>query len=98
MSLQSTALTAAYGADTENFLDHIAWDEVIHPKLKRDVELLTRQLVDATLTTGGATKDTKEQIAGKIFGIHHAIKTIQTLVKEGRHAKEVLASQNIHLQ
>lgn len=95
-TIAETALKAAQGADTQDFLDHIAWTDVIKPKLLETRELLTKELVGAVLSP--KPSENKEQIAGKIHGIDHVIRTIEQLVREGKQASKVLAAQNISLK
>jgi len=98
MNLAETALKAAQGSDTEQFLDHIAWTDVIRPKLADMREVLTKELVGAVLTPSSTAAQNKEQIAGKIHGIDFVIRTIEALVREGRNASKALASQNIAIK
>lgn len=98
MSIQETALSAAQGIDTEDFLGHIAWDECILPRMRETRETLTRQLVDRILHPSTTSEgDTQEMIAGRISGIDFTIKMIVGLVQRGRSAREDLKSQNISL-
>ena len=98
MTYRETANLAAQGIDTEDFLQHIAWQNVILPKLEDAKRRLTDRLVASVLTAPRAGDETREQLAGKLQGIDFAIKLIQDIVKEGRKAKEVLAQNNISLQ
>lgn len=97
MTFEQTALTAAKGADTEDLLDHIAWTDVVLPKFLADREFLTKKLVDMTLAPIAPGSETKEQVAGKIYGIDYAIKTLEKIVKDGKSAKQTLAANNISL-
>ena len=49
MTTQEVATIAAKGIDTADFLDHIAWTEVIKPALEGAKAKLTKQLVDTIL-------------------------------------------------
>lgn len=96
MNLADTALKAAQGSDTEQFLDHIAWTDVICPKLLERRDILTKELVDSVLNATSSSN--KEQVAGCIHGIDFAIRTIEALVREGRNASATLRSHNISLK
>lgn len=98
MNHSKLAETAAKGIDTADFLGHIAWTEVIRPLLLRDREALTRQLVDLTLRPPSGPSESREQVAGKIFGIDHTLRVIEKLVRDGDSARAELAAQNLYLQ
>lgn len=97
MNIKLAALKAAQGIDTEDFMSHIAWDEVILPKLLETREILTRQLVDSVLNPNKDGIDNREQIAGKINGIDFTIGLFQKTVREGREARSEMSSRNIDL-
>lgn len=92
-----TVLTAAQGQDTEDFLEHIGWTDVLRPKLLAAKEILTKQLVDLTLSKPDPANENREQIAGKLWGIDWVIKQIETHVSRGRSASAELAKANIYL-
>lgn len=60
-------------------------------------DLLTKQLVDSTLSVQKPDQETREQIAGKLFGLDWTIKLIEKVLKQGGSAKDVLASAGITL-
>lgn len=97
MNIKQAALKAAQGIDTEDFMHHIAWDEVILPKLLETREILTRQLVESVLNPGAQNGETREQLAGKIQGIDFVMKLFTNLVKDGREARGNLQSVNVSL-
>jgi hypothetical protein len=94
----NTALKAAQGIDTLDLLNHIAWTDVILPKLLEAKDGLTKRLVNATLNVPNPKEETREQLAGKLFGIDHFIHILERILSEGGHAKELLAKQNLFLQ
>lgn len=86
------ALNAAYkGKDTEDFLQHIAWTDVLLPEFARSKKLLTDKLVGSILHPASAVDETREQIAGKLYGIDFAVSLIERTVREGRRAQEALS-------
>jgi len=91
-------LKAAQGLDTQDLLNHIAWTDVIKPKLDEAKLLLTKQLVDATLNPQQPNSQTREQIAGRLWGIDYIITSFEKVLREGARAKELLAEQNLFLQ
>ena len=95
---EKTILAAMQGADTEDFLQHIAWQEVVLPELRKTITILTKQLVDSTLVPSKEGQPSKEQIAGKLFGIDWTIKVIEDIVSKGKVASKELASHNYSVQ
>lgn len=91
-------VTAAQGIDTEAFLDHIAWTDVIKPELEHQKSILSAKLVGSVLRQLGPMDETREQLAGKIIGIEFVMKLISDLVSKGRKAQEELSLNNIHIQ
>lgn len=86
-------LVAAQGDDTEDFLQHIAWTDVIMPKFEADKATLTRRLMQSILQPLNPQEESREQLAGKLFGIEYAIKVITDIVGEGRKAQRSLLQQ-----
>lgn len=95
---EKLALTAAYGLDTQDLLNHIAWTDVLKPKLEEAKSFLTKQLVSVTLNAPVANSETREQIAGKLWGIEFMVTTIEKILKAGTGAREILARENLFLQ
>jgi len=98
VSYQDLAVIAAQGIDTEDFLRHIAWEEILLPRFQEDRRVLTDRLVQSVLKPETVDSETREQIAGKLWGIDYAIRTINEVVKRGRSAKSELARSNISVQ
>lgn len=98
MSDLSTAVTAYQGQDTLDLLDHIAWTDVLRPKLEQHRKYLTDKLVSATLSAPQPNSESKEQIAGKLYGIQFMINTIEKVLRAGANAKAALAEENLFLQ
>lgn len=95
---QNDALKAAQGMDVRDLLDHIAWTDVIRPHLNDAKALLTKRLVDATLNPQKEGTETREQLAGKLFGINFIENVLEKILREGERSKEALASQNLFIQ
>ena len=96
----TTVVKAAQGADVQDLLNHIAWTDVILPKIDEARKTLTQQLVNLVLTAPGQRPngETQEQIAGKLYGLNYITTTLQRILSEGAGAREILASQNLFLQ
>lgn len=98
MKYEETCLAAAQGIDTLDLLDHIAWTDVLRPQLDKAREALTRRLVDLTLRPTKDGEETREMIAGKLWGLEWVTKLIEEILRRGGDAKSALAAVNMHLQ
>lgn len=98
MPPQNLALKAAYGEDTMDLLNHLAWTDIVRPRLEEARITFTNQLVSATLKPQHADAETKEQIAGKLYGIAYVIQIFERILKEGENARVLLAKENLFLQ
>lgn len=98
MTYQDLAITAAQGIDTEDWLRHISWTDVLKPRFERDQQLLRDRLVASVLKPASAEAESREQIAGKLYGINYAINVIEETVRKGRNASAELSKSNISLQ
>jgi len=90
---------AAKAEDIFDLLNHIAWTDVLKPKLLSVREQYTKALVNNLLGTP-LPKDgpTQEQIAGKIYGIDFMISTIESVLTRGEKAIAELNYQGISLK
>jgi hypothetical protein len=98
LNYQETVYTAAQGIDAEDFLEHIGWTDALRPKLEAAKATLTKQLVDVTLRPADPTAESREQIAGKLWGLDWVVQQIENHVRRGRDARASLAKANIHLE
>lgn len=96
--------TAAKAEDLGDLLDHIAWREVLQPELLKARDNYTKMLVNSTLglpvtvdTKAGPSVISREQLAGKIFGIDFVITTVENILSRGRRAVEELRAHGISL-
>lgn len=90
-------LKTAQAIDTLDLLDHIAWTDVLKPQLTQAQKYLTERLVGLTLGTLQPGSETKEQVAGKLYGINEFIKKIEKVLSAGNEARKMLAEENIFL-
>ena len=99
-------VTAAKGEDLADLLDHIAWTDVVAPKLAEAKDALTKMLVAATLGSpvvmngprGTAQREvTVEQLAGKIWAIDWISTEFTKILREGDRAKERLRETGFSL-
>jgi hypothetical protein len=96
--MANLALKAAYGEDTMDLLNHLAWTDIVKPRLEEARKTFTDQLVSVTLRPQAEGSETKEQIAGKLYGIMYITTIFEKILKEGANAREVLARENLFLQ
>jgi hypothetical protein len=95
---------AAKAEDLSDLLNHIAWTDVLRPALMREREMYTKLLVASTLgapvevaTHSGTATLTKEQLAGKIYGIDYILNLMETVIKKGARAVEELSRAGVHI-
>lgn len=69
-----------------NLLEHVGWVEVIRPKLLKRKEQFATMLVNHLLGQKLPLDLTKEQVAGKIYGIDYIIEEMEFILKQGDKA------------
>lgn len=94
---------AAKAEDLDNLLDHLAWTDTLRPALLRERNALTHLLVDSTLglpvqakTLGGPVEITREQLAGKIYGIDYIMTIMEKILTRGETASRQLKELGIN--
>ena len=97
-------LDAIKAEDLSDLLYHIAWTDTVRPALTRERDSLTRLLVDSTLglpvqtkTLAGTVEITREQLAGKIYGIDYIITLFEKLLSRGEIASKQLKDLGINI-
>jgi hypothetical protein len=101
---QPSFIDAAKAEDLDSLLDHIAWADTVRPALLRTRDALTQQLVDSTLglpvqtkTLTGTIEITREQLAGKIYGINYIMTLFEKLLSKGEVAAKQLKELGINI-
>jgi hypothetical protein len=97
MTTSTQLVTIAQAEDTQNLLDHIAWTDVIEPKLIKHKEDLSKMLVNHLLGMPIPENLTKEQLAGQIFGINYIQSLIKGVLQSGERALKILNASGISL-
>lgn len=104
MAVKSPFEAVAKGQDLGDLLDHIAWREVLRPELLKERDNYTKLLVNSTLglpvvvdTKQGPMTVSKEQLAGKIYGIDFIITTIEKILSLGFRAADELRAHGLSL-
>lgn len=99
MSDNNKSFIEAYqGADTADLLNHLAWTDVILPKIRKARDQYTNILVAMTLGAApvGLTL-TREQVAGRIHGLDFITELMQKILQRGEKAEELLRAQGISI-
>lgn len=104
MKLESTYTDAYKADDLSDLLDHIAWVDTLRPALLHERDTLTRALVNSTLglpiqakTTTGPVEITREQLAGKIYGIDYIMTLMEKVLTRGDAATKYLKDIGINI-
>jgi hypothetical protein len=97
MNNPKALLEAHQAQDVESLLDNIAWTDVILPKILAAREQYTSSLVALTLGAQTTSPITREQIAGRIYGLDFVVTLMQKILKRGKDAEEYLASIGISI-
>ena len=103
--MKTPSLVDAYKAtDLDDLLEHIAWVDTLRPALLRERDLLTRSLVNSTLglpiqakTLTGTVEITREQLAGKIYGIDYIMTIMEKILSRGEVAERQLKDLGINI-
>ena len=90
MNNAELALKIAQAEDTQDLLNHIAWTDVVKPKLLKDKEIWEKTLVAHLLGAPLPEGQTKEQLAGKIYGINYTIEYLENILRTGTRYFEML--------
>lgn len=94
----SNLLAAAQAEDTFDLLNHIAWTDVIKPKMTKIRDQYSIALVNHLLGSPLPEGLTKEQLAGKIYGIDYITTVIENILTRGKNALEDLNDRGISLK
>ena len=94
-SLDSAYVAAAQATDTRDLLNHIAWTDVILPRLERYKSQLSTQLV--SLTLGRPGEISREQVAGILAGIDFIKTLFERILRDGEKALRTLKDYNVNL-
>lgn len=97
MTHQEQLLAAAKAADTYDLLNHIAWTDVIRPRLESQVQQWSAMLVNEALGGGLPPGKTREQIAGMAYGVNHIIRLFEQIIREGERAVAALNADGTQL-
>lgn len=95
---------AARAEDVGDLLNHIGWTETLRPTLVRQREQFTKFLVEATLgrpvqmaTNTGPVTMSREQLAGRIYGIDSILDLVETVLTKGARGVAALRDGGVSL-
>lgn len=97
MSSYEDNVTAVQQADEViNLLDHLAWTDVLKPKIEKQISIYAGLLPTLVLNSGKEKEIgiTKEEIAGRIEGFKYAVAIIEDILMKGSKAFKVLNPAN----
>jgi hypothetical protein len=102
---KSPFLDAAKAEDLSDLLHHIAWTDTLRPALLRERDNYTKMLVNSTLglpvrvpsTSGEPMEISKEQLAGKIYGIDYIIDLVGNILSRGERAVAELRKAGVNI-
>lgn len=90
-------MSVAQAEDVYDLMNHIAWTDVIRPRLEKDIKNNTDLLISEALGTPIANGQTREQVAGMCYGIKHVISIFEEILRKGERAVAELNSAGISL-
>lgn len=96
-SNEQKLVAVAKAEDTFDLLDHIAWTGVIKPALDLEFKKYTELLVLEALGNPLPGGLTREQVAGKCYGIQYISSLFEQILKRGEKALQDLQATGLHL-
>lgn len=90
MTNEQLAQRAREADETYDLLTHVGWTDVVKPKLLKDKSIQEKILVDHLLGRPLPDGQTKEQVAGRIYGINYIIETLESILRTGMKCGELL--------
>lgn len=86
MDKSSQLVAVAKAEDTYDLTQHIAWDKIIKPALDLEIKRMSSMLVSEALGTPLPGGLSREQIAGKCYGIQYISHLFEKILKDGERA------------
>jgi hypothetical protein len=98
MSNVDNLTKVAQAEDTYDLQQHLAWTDVIKPKLVGLKDSYAKQLVAHLLGAPLHSNLTQEQLAGKIYGIDEIINLFERVLRDGKRALDEIQSKGVNIQ
>lgn len=96
MTSHQTRLEAvAKAEDTQDLLGHIAWTDVVRPRFQREIEMASKLLVNEALGAPLPGGLTREQVAGRAYGLNWTMTLLEQILKDGKRALDQLNLEGI---
>lgn len=90
-------ISVAQAEDTYDLLNHIAWTDVIKPRLESQTKIWSQWLVADVLGTKIPDGTTREILAGKINGVNYLTLLFEQILSKGEKALKDIQSSGVHL-
>jgi hypothetical protein len=97
MTKSTQLVSVAKAEDTFDLLEHIAWERVIRPALDAEIRRMSSLLVSEALGTPLPGGLTREQVAGKCYGIQYISRLFEKILKDGERALVDLQADGLHI-
>ena len=97
MSNSTKLVAVAQAEDTYDLLQHIAWDRVIKPALDAEVKKYSQLLVLEALGNQMPGGLTREQVAGRCYGIQFVSSLFERILQKGEVALRDLQADGLKL-
>jgi hypothetical protein len=97
MSTQTDLLKIAQAEDLTDLCNHIAWTDVTKPGLEKLIVSYSKMLVAHLLGNPLPDGLTKEQLAGKIYGLQEAISLLERILRDGAKALTDFEERGFHI-
>ena len=90
-------LKLAQAEDLSDLLNHIAWTDVVKPRLEKIISDYSKMLVANMLGSPLPEGVTKDQLAAKIYGLQEAISLLERILRDGTQALDQLKGQGFNI-
>ena len=90
-------MAVAKAEDTYDLLQHIAWDKVIKPALDAEVKTYSQLLVLEALGNPLPGGLTREQVAGRCYGVQFISSLFEKILQRGEKALEDLQGTGLQI-
>lgn len=98
MTHNESLVNAAKAQDLYDLQNHIAWTDVLRPRLEEQVTAFAGQLVSEALGGKIPGGKTREQIAGIAYGIRFMITLMERILRDGVRAVDALQAEGLNLK
>jgi hypothetical protein len=92
---QAGQLAVAQAEDVYDLLSHIAWTDVVKPRLDEEVRQLNTLIVSNMMGTPLPGTLTKEQLAMRAGGITYILSLFERILRQGEKALENLDAHGL---